>query len=99
MPVSCKERILSNDYADWIIDFELTEELRNMDTSNLVDIVMDDDKSGTDFSRFNSIKEKVKKKEIDIIVFKNSSRLGRNQKEALEFVEYLEERGVEIYMQ
>ena len=35
MPVSCKERILSNDYADWIIDFELTEELRNMDTSNL----------------------------------------------------------------
>lgn len=27
MPVSCKEKILSNDYADWIIDFELTEEL------------------------------------------------------------------------
>ena len=35
MPVSCKERILSNDYADLIIDFELTEELRNIDTTNL----------------------------------------------------------------
>ena len=35
-------------------------------------------------------------KEIDVIVFKNSARLGRNQKEALDFVEYLEEQGVEI---
>lgn len=35
MLVSCKERILSNDYADLIIDFELTEELRNIDTTNL----------------------------------------------------------------
>lgn len=35
MPVSCKERILSNDYADLILDFELTEELRNIDTSNM----------------------------------------------------------------
>lgn len=33
MPVSCKERILSNEYADLIIDFELTEELLDMDTS------------------------------------------------------------------
>ncbi len=35
MPESCKEKILSNDYADWIIDFELTEELINLDTSDL----------------------------------------------------------------
>lgn len=35
MPVSCKERILSNDYADWIIDFEVTDELLNRDTTNL----------------------------------------------------------------
>ena len=35
MPVSCKERILSNDYADLIIDFELTEELLDMETYNL----------------------------------------------------------------
>lgn len=35
MAVSCKERILSNDYADLILDFELTEELRNIDTTNI----------------------------------------------------------------
>lgn len=35
MPVSCKERILSNEYADFIIDFELTEELLDMDTANM----------------------------------------------------------------
>lgn len=35
MPLSCKEKILSNDYADWVIDFELTEELQNLDTSGV----------------------------------------------------------------
>ena len=64
--------------------------------TNIVDIIMDDDKSGTDFSRFDDIRKRAKNKEIDIIVFKNSARLGRNQKEALDFVEYLEEQGVEI---
>lgn len=64
--------------------------------TNIVDIIMDDDKSGTDFSRFGYIKERAKNKEIEVIVFKNSARLGRNQKEALDFVEYLEEQGVEI---
>ncbi len=64
--------------------------------TNIIDIIMDDDKSGTDFSRFDNIKERAQKKQIDVIVFKNSARLGRNQREALEFVEYLEEQGVEI---
>lgn len=64
--------------------------------TNIVDIIMDDDKTGTDFSRFNDIRNRVKNKEIDTIVFKNSSRLGRNQRESLEFVEYLENQGIEI---
>ncbi len=64
--------------------------------TNIVDIIMDDDKSGTDFRRFDDIRKRAKAKEIDVIVFKNSARLGRNQKEALDFVEYLEEQGVEI---
>ena len=34
MPGSCKEKILSNDYADLIIDFELTDELLDMDRSD-----------------------------------------------------------------
>ncbi len=64
--------------------------------TNVVEIIMDDDKSGTDFSRFDDIRKRAKNKEIDVIVFKNSARLGRNQKEALDFVEYLGENGVEI---
>lgn len=64
--------------------------------TNIIDIIMDDDKSGTDFSRFDDIRNRARNKEIDVIVFKNSARLGRNQKEALDFVEYLEEQGVEI---
>lgn len=64
--------------------------------TNIIDIIMDDDRSGTDFSRFNEIRNRVKNKEIDVIVFKNSARLGRNQREALEFVEYLENQHVEI---
>ena len=64
--------------------------------THIIDIIMDNDKSGTDFKRFENIKKKARNKEIDVIVFKNSARLGRNQKEALDFVEYLEEQGVEI---
>ena len=64
--------------------------------TNIIDIIMDDDKSGTDFSRFEQIKRQAKNGEIDVIVFKNSARLGRNQKEALQLVDYLEEQGVEI---
>lgn len=33
MPISCKEMILSNDYADFLVDFELTEELLDPDTA------------------------------------------------------------------
>lgn len=64
--------------------------------TNIVDIIMDDDRSGTDFSRFDDIRNRAKNKEIDAIIFKNSARLGRNQRESLEFVEYLENQGVEI---
>ena len=32
---NCREKILSDDYADWVIDFELTEELQKLDTSGV----------------------------------------------------------------
>ena len=35
MDASCKNKILSNDYADWIVDFELTDELLERDTAGL----------------------------------------------------------------
>ena len=31
----CREKILSDDYADWVIDFELTEELMRLDTTGV----------------------------------------------------------------
>ncbi len=34
MPDLCKEKILSNDYGDWIIDFEVTRELLEMESAN-----------------------------------------------------------------
>ncbi len=32
--ITCREKILSNDYADWIIDFPFTDELRNLAQEN-----------------------------------------------------------------
>ena len=63
---------------------------------NIIKIIMDDDRSGTDFSRFDNIKQMAGNKEFDAIVFKNSARLGRNQMEALRFVQYMEQCNVEI---
>ncbi len=63
---------------------------------NIVDIVMDDDCTGTSFQRFDTILQRVKRKEIQVIVFKDSSRLGRNLKESLIFVEQMENLGAEI---
>lgn len=63
---------------------------------NVVDIVMDDDTSGTSFKRFQPIIERIQKKEIQVLVFKDSSRLGRNLRESLNFVDLLENVGAEI---
>lgn len=64
--------------------------------TNIVAIVMHDNMTGTDFSRLDDIKGKIYRKEIDVILMKDSSRLGRNQYEALGFIQFLEEHGVEI---
>lgn len=69
---------------------------KDRNLKNIVEIVMDDDKSGTDFKRFDDIKKRARKKDFDVIVFKNSSRIGRNQMECLNFVQYLESYGIEI---
>lgn len=63
---------------------------------NVVDIIMDDDCTGTSFRRLDTVLERVKRKEIQVIVFKDSSRLGRNLKESLIFAEQMENWGAEI---
>lgn len=69
---------------------------KNRGLSNIVEIIMDDDRSGTSFGRFDEIVKKAKDKMFDVIVFKNSSRMGRNQREALNFVQILEDCKIEI---
>lgn len=64
--------------------------------TNIVDIIMHDDETGTDFSRLDKIKNRVINDEVDVLVMKDSSRLGRNQLESLKFVELLEEYNVEL---
>ena len=63
---------------------------------NIVDIVLDDDISGTSFARLKPIVERVKRGEIQVLVFKDGSRLGRNLKESLIFTETIESYGAEI---
>ena len=76
---------------DILLDF-----CRRRGLVNVVDIVMDDDTSGTGFGRFQPIIKRIRRKEIQVLVFKDSSRLGRNLRESLNFVDLLERFGAEI---
>lgn len=64
--------------------------------TNIVDVIMDDNMSGTSFKRLEYIKEKMKNGEIEIFICKDASRLGRNLLESLKFIEFAEECEVEI---
>jgi len=62
----------------------------------VTETVMDDNKSGTCFERLMPVREMVYRKEIDLILCKDASRLGRNILETLQFTEFLNENGVEL---
>ena len=62
----------------------------------VVGIVMDDNKTGTDFERLSPIKARIAHGEIDIFLAKDASRLGRNVLESLRFTAFLEAHGVEL---
>lgn len=64
--------------------------------NNIVKIIMHDNMTGTNFERLNEVKDMVRQDEVDIILMKDSSRLGRNQYEALGFIQFLEEHDVEL---
>lgn len=88
---------------DYGLDYERIETQRDLllrycRENNLVvvDVIMDDDETGTNFNRYEEVRRRVLNKEFDIILFKNSARLGRNQKESLIFADFLEEHGIEI---
>ncbi|MBR5869042.1 MAG: recombinase family protein [Clostridia bacterium] len=62
----------------------------------VVGILEDDDATGTDFRRLDRVRTLAAAGEIDILLLKDSSRLGRNLKESLLFTEFLEGCGVEL---
>lgn len=64
--------------------------------TDIVAIIMHDNMTGTDFSRLDDIKDMIYRREVDVILMKDSSRLGRNQYEALGFIQFIEEHGVDI---
>ena len=59
-------------------------------------IVMDDNRSGVCFDRMEPIRERVLLGEVDIILCKDASRLGRNVLESLSFTEFLANHGVTL---
>lgn len=59
-------------------------------------MILDDDTFGTSFRRFDPVIERVRQGEIQVLVFKDASRLGRNLKESLIFVDLVESCGAEI---
>ncbi len=62
----------------------------------IVDIVLDDNQSGTSFERLAPIKAKVRNREVDVLLCKDASRLGRNILESLKFTEFLADHGVTL---
>ena len=70
---------------DILLDF-----CRRRGLVNVVDVILDDDTSGTSFRRFDPVIERVRQGEIQVLVFKDASRLGRNLKESLIFVDLVE---------
>ena len=64
--------------------------------TNIVDVIMDDNMTGTSFKRLDEIKRMMVDGRINTFVCKDASRLGRNLLESLKFIEFAEEHGVEI---
>jgi len=77
----------------------LTKYCKDKKLGTIIDTVLDDNKTGTDFARLNGIKERIRRGEIDIFLCKDSSRLGRLQRESLAFVDFLQQYGVGLVMQ
>ncbi len=77
--------------AKMLTDFVEKEKL-----GTIVDIVLDDNKTGTNFKRLEPIKEMILDKKFDIFLCKDCSRIGRNLLESLKFIEFLDYHNIEL---
>ena len=60
------------------------------------EVVLDNNVSGTDFKRLEHIALRAETGQIDILVFKDASRLGRNLRESLNFLHRMDKAGVQV---
>lgn len=76
----------------------LLEFVKKNSIGKVVDIYEDDNISGSSFERpgLERLKLDIETGLIDIVVIKDLSRLGRNNAKTLMFLDYLEEKGVEL---
>ena len=102
MLVYCRESRDEGGLQSERIETQKAMLLRYAEEENLgrvVRIISDDDMTGTDFTRLNVVRELAARREIDVLLCKDSSRLGRNLTESLLFTEFLSRTGVELIFQ
>ncbi len=74
----------------------LTDYIEKENLGEIIDVIIDDNKTGTDFKRLEPIKEMIINKKFDIFLCKDCSRIGRNLLESLKFIEFLEYHKIEL---
>lgn len=74
----------------------LVDYAKNTNLGNIIDIILDDNKTGSDFQRLEPIKKRILNKEFNIFLCKDCSRIGRNLLESLKFIEFLEKYNVQL---
>ncbi len=77
--------------AKMLVDFVEEKKL-----GEIVDVIIDDNMTGTDFKRLEPIKQMIKNNEFDTFLCKDCSRIGRNLLESLKFIEFLELNNIEL---
>ncbi len=77
--------------AKMLVDYANKQNL-----GEIVEIIMDDNMTGTDFKRLEPIKEMIIHKKFDTFLCKDCSRIGRNLLESLKFIEFLNKYNINL---
>ncbi len=74
----------------------LVDYVNDNNLGEIIDVIIDDNMTGTDFKRLDPIKKMIINKEFDTFLCKDCSRIGRNLLESLKFIEFLEIHNIEL---
>ena len=78
---------------------KLAKEYNNWDVVGKYIDVISGFKAGEDRPQYNKLLQRIEKDKIDIIIFSELSRLGRNATDLLEQVETLNGKKIDLYFQ